>query len=244
MTYESIGTNYATQRRPDPRVQEAIWAALGDSDSVANIGAGTGSYEPATTIVAVEPSSVMIRQRPAGAAPAVQAVAEDLPLRTGCVHACLAVLTVHHWTDPAAGLAELMRVSRRRVVVLTWEQAVLDRFWLRDYFPAAFALNHARGVDVMELARDFGTVTVSPVLVPWDCQDGFGAAYWGRPAAYPDPDVRQSISSFALLAPGDVEPGAARLAADLASGAWQADHGALLELREYDAGYRLVVIDQ
>jgi SAM-dependent methyltransferase len=105
---------------------------------VANVGAGAGSYEPAQTIVALEPSRVMIRQRPASAAPAVQAAAEALPLRTGVVDAALAVLTVHHWTDPAAGVAEMRRVACRRVIILTWDHEFIRDFWLlRDYVPAA-----------------------------------------------------------------------------------------------------------
>lgn len=71
-------------------------------------------------MVAVEPSRVMLGQRPAAGAPAIQAAAEALPLRTGAVEAALAVLTVHHWTDVAAGISEMRRVARDRVIVLTW----------------------------------------------------------------------------------------------------------------------------
>jgi SAM-dependent methyltransferase len=104
---------------------------------VVNVGAGTGSYEPdGVLLLAVEPSSTMIAQQPAGAAPAVRATAERLPLRDGAVDVGLAVLTVHHWTDPAAGLAELVRVSRRQVV-LTWDAAGMARscWLLADYLP-------------------------------------------------------------------------------------------------------------
>ena len=87
--------------------------------TVANIGAGTGSYEPSNTVVAVEPSKVMIRQRSDGAAPVVRAVAEHLPLCANAVDAALAVLTVHHWSDVEAGVAEMIRVVRRRIVILT-----------------------------------------------------------------------------------------------------------------------------
>src|SRR3954447_26729497 len=71
--YDQIGRTYASTRRPDPRIEAAIRSALGDAGSVVNVGAGTGSYEPPQTVLAVEPSSAMIAQRPEGAAPAVQA---------------------------------------------------------------------------------------------------------------------------------------------------------------------------
>lgn len=101
MRYDQTGKTYAQTRRPDPRIADIINHAIGDGGLVANVGAGTGSYEPAQTVVAVEPSRVMIDQRPAGSAPAVQATAENLPIRTDAVDAALAVLTVHHWDELA-----------------------------------------------------------------------------------------------------------------------------------------------
>ena len=82
--YDLTGVTYSHTRRADPRIAAAIDHALAGATSVANVGAGAGSYEPAQTIVAIEPSQVMIRQRPASAAPAVQAAAEALPLAAGC----------------------------------------------------------------------------------------------------------------------------------------------------------------
>jgi ubiquinone/menaquinone biosynthesis C-methylase UbiE len=122
--YDRIGTGYTGTRRPDPRIVAAIAGAIGDARTIVNVGAGAGAYEPPDRrVVAVEPSGTMIRQRPADAPPCIQAVAERLPFRDGAVDACLAVLTIHHWTDQAAGLAELRRVARRRVVILTWDPA-------------------------------------------------------------------------------------------------------------------------
>ena len=57
-----------------------IWAGLGDADPVLNVGAGTGNYEPRDRrVVAIEPSTEMLGQRPPDAAPAIQGVAEALP---------------------------------------------------------------------------------------------------------------------------------------------------------------------
>jgi SAM-dependent methyltransferase len=240
--YDEIGVGYAAHRRPDPSIQAAIWRVIADR-TVANVGAGTGSYEPAGTVVAVEPSAVMIAQRPAGSAPVVQGIAEALPLSTDSVDACLAVLTVHHWGDPLLGLTEMLRASRGPVVIVTWDQRALQNLWLYRYFPAAIALDAARWTDVTALAGALDTeATVAPLLVPRDCKDGFAAAYWARPAAYLDPNVRASISSLVRLPASVVDRGVAELRRDLASRKWDEDNADLSGLEMFDAGYRLITL--
>jgi SAM-dependent methyltransferase len=240
--YDRIGRSYRTTRRADPRIATQVAAALAGTTSVVNVGAGTGSYEPAGTVVAVEPSSTMIAQRPAGAAPCVRGVAEALPLRDGAVDAALAVLTVHHWTDVEAGIAELRRVARRRIVILTWDQSVFGEFWLvREYLPAAAAVSGSHAVPVGRLVELLPGARVEPVPVPHDCTDGFGAAFWRRPAAYLDPGVRAGISMLAQADPRELVDGLSALAADLDSGAWHERHRELTTLDRLDAGYRLIV---
>ncbi|MGW3347399.1 class I SAM-dependent methyltransferase [Nonomuraea rubra] len=245
--YLRLGVGYAGQRVPDPRVAAMIDAALGAAGSVVNVGAGTGSYEPAgRDVLAVEPSAVMIAQRRAGSAPVVRARAERLPLADGSFDAALAVLTVHHWSDAAAGLAELRRVSARQVV-LTWDPAVTGRFWLvRDYVPELSRLEAGLATVatvVAELGRGGGRTTVTPVPVPADCTDGFMGAYWRRPERYLDPRVRASISAFATVGEDVAGEAMQRLGADLESGRWLERHGDLLGLAALDLGYRLVVCD-
>ena len=240
--YDSIGREYARHRRPDPRIAAQLTAVLGDARSVLNVGAGAGSYEPADRqVIAVEPSAVMLAQRPPGAALAVQARAEALPFADGAFDATMAVLTIHHWSDRAGGLAECARVARERVVLLTWDPAA-GGFWLmRDYFPQFIESDRKVFPVMSSYAHAFGPdaqVEVAAVPIPRDCIDGFLGAYWARPAAYLDPAVRAGMSSFAR--PG-MEAGLARLSADLASGVWHAGHGHLLEEDALDLGYRLVV---
>jgi SAM-dependent methyltransferase len=244
--YDRIGTRYTTTRRADPRIAAAIATALGDARTLVNVGAGAGAYEPTDRhVVAVEPSRSMIDQRPGNAAACIQAIAERLPLRDRAVDASLAVLTVHHWTDQAAGLAELRRVARRRVVVLTWDPASHGAFWLTaDYFPEMVALDISRFRPMAELARGLGPLRAIPVPIPHDCRDGFLGAYWRRPEAYLDAGVRGSISSFAQIPPEQVWQGLARLADDLRSGHWEARHGALRERESLDLGYRLLVAER
>ena len=240
--YDTIGREYAQRRRPDPRIAARLTAALGDARSVLNVGAGAGSYEPSDrSVVAVEPSAVMLAQRPTGAAVAVQARAEALPFPDRAFDAAMAVLTLHHWADRVCGLAECTRVARQRVVVLTWDPAA-DAFWLvREYFPEFGETDRKLFPPISAYADAFGPdaqVEIAAVPVPRDCVDGFLGAYWARPEAYLDPAVRAGMSSFAR--PG-VEAGLARLRADLASGAWHARHGHLLGNDALDLGYRLVV---
>ncbi|WP_157011730.1 class I SAM-dependent methyltransferase, partial [Mycobacterium celatum] len=145
--------------------------------TVANIGAGTGSYEPANTVVAIEPSRVMITQRSVGAAPVVRAMAEHLPIRSDAVDAALAILTIHHWSDVAAGVAEMIRVARRRVVVFTWDDTVFREFWLlREYLPAAADTDTRLAVPIAKLVSLLGNASIQTVAIPHDCIDGFGGA--------------------------------------------------------------------
>ena len=239
--YDQLGRAYQHTRREDPRIAARIHAALGAARTIVNVGAGPGSYEPTgCQLIAVEPSDIMIRQRPAGAAPAVQAAAEALPLADRSLDAAMAVLTVHHWADPRRGLAELRRVAAR--VVIFCSSAVTSRMWLTaDYFPA-MARQRRPDIAPEQIAAQLeGEVHIEPVLLPADCQDGFGEAFWARPEAYLDPDVRAGMSAFGLLKPAEVESGLRHLAADLESGAWDARHGHLRQAAELDTGHRLIV---
>lgn len=240
--YERIGLGYAAERRADPRIERLVLGALDGCGSVVNVGAGAGSYEPADrTVVAVEPSPVMLAQRPAGAAPAVRARAEALPFAGGAFDAATAFFTTHHWDDADVGLAELRRVARRQVV-LTWSpQLVLERFWLvRDYLPEVLVREEGlASLDAVVAGLPGARQVVVPV--PHDCADGFLAAHWRRPHAYLDPAVRAGMSALALLDQRVVDAAMTRLARDLGNGAWEARNRDLLELGELDTGYRLVV---
>lgn len=236
--YDSIGINYAELRKPDPRIAAVIERALGNARTVLNVGAGTGSYEPAgRDVTAVEPSLEMIRKRARTAAPVVQAVVGSLPFADASFDAAMAVLTVHHWPDKEAGLREMRRVTRGPLVLLTFDPA--HRPWLTDYLPQIAALDEQQMPQMSDYARWLGEVRVSPVMIPHDCVDGFLYAYWRRPGAYLDPRVRSGSSSFWVLQ--DVDEGLARLARDLESGEWERRYGDLLVAEAYDAGYRLVV---
>jgi SAM-dependent methyltransferase len=237
--YDRIGRGYAETRRPDPRIAGVIRSALGDVTSVVNIGAGSGSYEPTDLeVVPVEPSELMIRQRPPSLPAAIRGAAEALPLRDKSVDAALAFLTAHHWADRPAAFAEIGRVARRRAVFFTHDPDA-SFGWLDDYFPGLAGDRYPALTEFEALGR----VRIEPVPVPADCTDGFTAAYWRRPSAYLDEAVRANMSTFALLDRRLVLDGVARLARDLADRSWHRRHASLLTLPELDVGYRLVVAE-
>lgn len=239
--YDVIGAGYRTYRRPDPRIQALIDAQLGDAVSIVNLGAGTGSYEPRTRrVVAVEPSRVMIDQRPSGAAPVVQAQVEALPFGAAAFAVAMTVLTIHHWADLETGLREARRVARQRVVLLTWIAVEID-FWLFDYVPRIREIDQAICPSLDALARVLGPLRVVPVPIPHDCTDGFLCAYWRRPHSYLDAGVRSAISTFARIP--DLDDGLRRLRQDLESGRWRRRYGSILDAEAMDFGYRLVVAD-
>jgi SAM-dependent methyltransferase len=248
-SYDEIGRTYTATRQTDPRLAAAIWEALGEARSVLNVGAGAGAYEPPDReVVAVEPSEVMIRQRPAGAARVVQANAEALPFDDARFDAVMAVLSDHHWSDRAAGLRELRRVARRRVVLVNVDPAHFDDFWLNaEYLPGFMRLvpdeSTRPGAWAAGLGAELGPVHTTAIPIAHDCRDGFYCAFWRRPRAYLDARVRQGISVFARLDEHEVTQGVAALAADLDSGAWEQRHRDLLELDELDLGYRVAVAE-
>lgn len=240
--YDTIGRGYADERRTDPRIEAPIIAALGGARSVINVGAGTGSYEPRDRfVVAVDPSTEMIAQRAHDAAPVVQAVAEAVPFGDRRFDVAMAVLTLHHWTDWRAGIAEMRRVARH-LVVFTADIEVFAKNWLvAEYFPDIVVVDRERFSSIAELSREMGEATVEVVLVPRDCVDGFAGAYWARPEAYLSPDVRRGISGFAAISQRAVTEGLGRLADDLRSGVWDERYGELRHRQSCDIGYRLLV---
>jgi hypothetical protein len=239
-TYDTIGRGYANLRVPDPRIGAQIGRALGDARRICNVGAGAGSYEPLDReVVAVEPSRAMIAQR--AKRRVVRAQAEALPFADRSFDAATAFLTVHHWQDVAAGIAELKRIAPLRVIFTFDPTRVADLWLVRDYLPEVQQLDRSRAPTIERLVELLGGADVSTVPIPWDCSDGFQGAYWRRPERYLEPAVRASISTFAMLPDAVVARGMARLAADLASGAWAARNAELLQRDHLDLAYRLIV---
>jgi SAM-dependent methyltransferase len=238
--YDRVSRTYAERRRPDPRIEVAVWAALADAASVINVGAGAGSYEPPDRlVVAVEPSEAMLALRRAPA-PAIRAAAEALPFRDASFDAALAVLTLHHWSDWRLGISELRRVARRRAVLLTFDPEADPPFWVFHYFPEVRARDRIRMPPVAELCALLDA-HAAPLPIPYDCVDGFLGAYWRTPWMYLNPAARSGMSAFAMLSEPELARGLQHLERDLASGVWTSRYGRLLKQESADIGYRLIV---
>jgi SAM-dependent methyltransferase len=243
--YDIIGEGYNLHRKTDSAIFSQILTALSGSETVLNIGAGTGCYEPAKCTLAVEPSLKMIAQRSLASAYCVQGVAERLPLADKSFDGSLASLTIHHWSDIAAGLREMSRVTRKRIVIVTWDPEFDDNFWLtRDYLPGILELDKPRFPTIAMLEKILGGVEVQAVPIREDCQDGFIAAYWKRPAAFLDPLIQRANSAMAQLDRAIVQRGIDRLRDDLKTGRWLLRNAELHKLSSVDLGHRLIISDQ
>ncbi len=241
--YGKIGGSYGRFRQPEPIIAAQILEALGDARTVLNVGAGTGSYEPADReVTAVEPSASMRAQRPANLSLAVDAVAEDLPFEDASFDAAMATVTVHQWSDLEKGLAEMRRVTRGPVVLLVGDPALMEDYWLNDYIPEVRAIEASRFPPIQRIATALGRhVEVKPVPIPLHCRDGFNEAYYGRPEALLDPEARLACSSWSLVPKVAVERFVHRLSTDLASGRWDERHGHLRSQPFLDRPLRLLV---
>lgn len=214
--YGRIGAGYTEYRRPNPRISAAIVEASGGARTVLNVGAGAGSYEPRDReLTAVEPSETMRSRRPPGLHVAVDATAEALPFEDGSFGASMAI-----FIDPEAA----------------------DRFWLNEYAPEVISTMTRRDPPIHRLADSLGAGSeVRPMPIPHDCTDGFCEAYYGRSEALLDPGPRSACSVWSFVEDGVVARFERELGADLASGRWDARHGALRTLPEFVGSLRLVI---
>jgi SAM-dependent methyltransferase len=241
--YERGGGDYERRRRGDPRIAAAVHDALGDGRSVLNVGAGAGSYEPQDRYVAaVEPSATMRARRADPLAPAIDATAEQLPFDDQSFDATMAMITVHQWTDTARGLAELRRVSRGPVVILTFDGDALDRLWLGEYVPELLDAERLRYPAIEQIRSALGaTSEARAVPIPIDCTDDFTEAFYARPEQFLDAEVRRSQSAWGFIEERDAERGLVRLERDLQSGRWDELHGELRSRPQFIGALTLVV---
>jgi ubiquinone/menaquinone biosynthesis C-methylase UbiE len=254
--YESIGRDYSRHRTADARIVRELVRLLGlpKGSALVDIGAGTGNYAAALArlgypVTAIEPSAIMRSQaEDVCGVRWVAGTAERLPLPDGYADGAVCVLALHHFSDARAALSEMVRVTTgRSIVVFTFDPRVGEPFWLTEYFPDLWREAHEAFPpldDAIELLGKVagGHVEVSAFRLPHDLRDKFAAAGWRRPRVYLDDDVRAGISAFALADRRAVRDGLRRLERDLDSGTWYQKHGSILELEEFDAGYRFLSI--
>lgn len=239
---QSWGVGYASHRRPDPRIEALIHSHLGNARTILNVGAGAGSYEPLDRhVIAIEPAAAMRAQRPRHLAPAIDAVADSLPLDDNSVDAAMAILTVHQWPDVERGIRELRRVTRGPIVVMTFDGDDLHRFWLADYAPDLISVEARRYPPIARLATLLGNAEVHTVLIPVDCIDGFTEAYYARPERLLDDGVRRSQSAWGFVSPEAQASFVRRLRTDLETGAWDGKYGSWRTKPVFLGSLRLIV---
>ena len=227
--YGTIGIGYSEFRRPDPRIAALIEQALTGASTVVNVGAGTGSYESnAFTITAVEPSASMRAQRPLHLPTAVDAVAEHLPFPDASFDGAMTTFSVHQWNDLKNGLLEMRRVATGPVVVLTCDPDRVREFWLYHYAPLVLETEARRYPAIREITDALGgRAQIETVPIPADCADGFNEAYYARPELLLNPAARQACSAWSFIDAETREKYTQHLQDDLASGAWDQQHGHL-----------------
>jgi SAM-dependent methyltransferase len=245
--YDKLAQQYKKYRMPDPRIAEQIHFHLRNAQRILNVGAGTGSYEPEDCeVVALEPYYEMISRRKHSGALLIQGSAEELPFKDNTFDCSMGILTIHHWSDTVSGLQEMLRVTRDRIVLLTWI-GYGNNFWLVDYIPEIVGIDEKLFPTLEELDQILGGISVETIEIPHDCTDGFMCAYWRRPEMYLDPDARRAISTFSRMPASRIpaiQEQLDKLKEDIKSGVWCKKYSHLLERESLDLGYRLVVSEK
>jgi SAM-dependent methyltransferase len=242
--YETLQVSYSRHRRTDPRIAEQVHALLGEAKTVLNVGAGSGSYEPVDRyVIAIEPSAAMRAQRMAlGKKPAINGKADSIPFDDNAFDASMAMVTIHHWKDIAKGLREMRRVTKGPIVILTFDPETMTDFWLNDNFPELIEAERGRFPTIGQLKEMFGgKCSVHEVKIPLNCKDGFTEAFYGRPEAFLQNEVRRSQSCWSFLPAGLEDTLVSRFEQALASGEWDARYGHLRYQPEAVYSLRLVV---
>ncbi len=241
--YGIISSGYTSYRQPDPAIAGFIDRALGAAKTVLNVGAGAGSYEPLDRqVTAVEPSASMRAQRPAHLVQAVDAVAQALPFPDGCFDASMATFSVHQWPDLGAGLAEMRRVTRGPVLLLSCDPEVIKQCWHMEYAPEMIEVEAGRYPAMTAIEKALGgSVQVIPVPIPLYCTDGFNEAYYGRPERMLEPGARLANSAWSFVPPTVESRFIEHLSRDLQSGAWDKKYGHLRHQPFFEGSLRLVV---
>ena len=237
-----IGQEYRRWRRPEPAFARAIVTALGDARTVLNVGAGAGSYEPTDReVTAVEPSAAMRAQRPDTLATAIDATAEDLPFADDTFDAAMTTFSVHQWGDLERGLAEVRRVIRGPVVVLTCDPDRVQDYWLAEYAPEVMATEARRYPALDRIAAALGgEVETTRLPIPFTCVDGFSEAYYARPERLLDPGARLANSAWSFVDEVTARRSVAALRDALDSGEWDRRHGSLRVRPSYDGSLVLL----
>ncbi len=241
--YDKQVNKYFTVRKTDPIIKKYVNYGLRNMNTVINIGAGTGSYEPVDKyVIAVEPSEKMRKKRlESGRIPAINARADSLPFSDNSFDASLAILTIHHWPDLRAGLKEVKRVTRNRIVILTYDPDELDKFWNMEYFPGVVEAEKNRYPKLLEIAEVIGIQPrIIKIKIPFNCADGFQEAFYGRPEAFLKNKIRRSQSAWEWISRELEAEYIAHLKKEVDNGEWDRKYGHYRKMRVFEGAYRML----
>ncbi len=245
--YNTIGSGYARTRREDPQLFNRILVGLGKSQSVVNIGAGSGSYEPRNlNVVAVEPSEVMARQRKLDSAPVIKATADKLPFHDKSFDAAMTVISIHHWyPHQREGIKEMCRVARNRIVIVTYDPRVSNRMWLLSDYLRETAELDGQIFPLPETICEWldCETQIETIPIPRETPDWTLMSFWGHPERVLDSAARAATSGFARQPADVVQRVVSDVERDLKSGRWDEQYWHLRKLSEFDAGLRIITAD-
>lgn len=242
--YDQLGKKYSSHRQTDERIAQYVYTELADAKTILNVGSGAGSYEPPDKyVIAVEPSVAMRQQRLDNKrVPAINAKADNLPFDDHSFDASMAIVTVHHWPDLDKGLKEIRRVTKHQVVIMTFDPGQLDSFWNAEYFPEVIEVEKARYPTIAAIKDSLGgQCKVISIPIPLDCKDGFQEAFYGRPEAFLDKEIRLSQSAWGFIPDEVQEEMVRRLKTDLENGNWDKKYGHLRTQKTFTCALKLIV---
>lgn len=244
--YNKNGKGYGNIRQTDPRIAQYVFSALEGMNTILNVGAGAGSYEPKDTFVmALEPSSTMrLEREKAHKSPAVIGTAEVLPFDKNSFDAVMAMVTIHHWGDLRKGLSELKRVARKKVAILTFDPQKLDRFWNTHYFPDVVEAERKRYPEVGAIIEQLnGKAALTEIPIAFDCLDGFQEAFYGRPEMFLRQEVRNAQSAWGYVDKETEKEYINHLKMEIDSGEWDRKYGDHRKLNEFIGALTLIEVE-
>jgi SAM-dependent methyltransferase len=221
------GPDLQKYRRPEPAFARAVATAVGDARTVLEVVSGSagGSYAPTRAEVTT-----------------IGAPVGRLPFDDATFDAATTAFALPGWDDLEDGLAELRRVTRGPIVILTLDPERVERSWLTEYAPEVTAAEARRFPTLHRIAAALSsdTVTSTPLPIPFTCVDGFSEAYYARPERLLDPGARRADPAWDLVDEMTARRSIAALRTAIETGEWDHRHGALRVQPAYEGSLVLV----